>query len=285
MQMEGRMEGFERYIESLFQSGGIYEQDGVSSVLRSLRPKRRAHPPGLNAEKLKAMDEQFDAASHFRDEPQVIVPIRSDPISVTSSCLLGQMSLSMKVLGKELGYGHWEGSDEIKRSISQLNPVTSIQRLLNGEEMSYTYAGRVLDAAYVIPLASGFPLRLEGRANVVADVRGSVSADLSSFFSKASAHLTWKMHPSVAANFEASLTVDALFIKGELLMANLDVWSGRARTPALPPLPNVAIFRAVVPSRAVVMLFPTFKSNRYSKFSHLSESFDTILKFFCCSWS
>lgn len=65
------MEGFERYIESLFGPGGVYHQDEMQSVLQSLRPKRRVHPPGLNSEKLDAMDQQFDAASHFQDEPQV----------------------------------------------------------------------------------------------------------------------------------------------------------------------------------------------------------------------
>lgn len=123
----------------------------------------------------------------------------------------------MKLLGKELGYGHWEGTEEIMRSIAQLHPVANIQRLMNGDEMSYTYAGHVLDASYVVPLASGIPLRLEARANVVADVRGSVNADLSSLFSKASAHFAWKMHPSFAANFDASMTADVPFIKGESL--------------------------------------------------------------------
>ena len=120
-------------------------------------------------------------------------------------------------MGRELGYGHWEGSDEIMRSISQLDPVTYIQRLMSGEEVSFTYAGDVLDASYVVPLASGLPLRLEGRANVVADARGSVNADLSALLSRASAQLTWKMHPSAAANFDASLTVFTPFIQGEFI--------------------------------------------------------------------
>ena len=79
------MEGFERYIESLFGPGGVYDdQGGVGNILGSLlqRPKRRAHPPGLNSEKLSAMDQQFDAASHFRDEPQVTAPPPPPPNAI-----------------------------------------------------------------------------------------------------------------------------------------------------------------------------------------------------------
>ncbi len=74
MQFDGRMEGFEHYIESLFGPGGLYHQKEVGYILESLRSKIKVTPSSPNqpdAGKLKVMGEQFDAASRFTDEPEV----------------------------------------------------------------------------------------------------------------------------------------------------------------------------------------------------------------------
>lgn len=71
LQLEGRVEGFEHYVESLFGPGGLYEQKELKGLLQGLRSKRRTHLHGTSSDKLAAMDKQFNAASHFLDEPQV----------------------------------------------------------------------------------------------------------------------------------------------------------------------------------------------------------------------
>lgn len=71
-QIDGRMEGFERYVESLFGPGGLYPQKEVGYLLEGLRSKRKTSPLNqLDAGKLQMMDEQFDASSRFKDEPEV----------------------------------------------------------------------------------------------------------------------------------------------------------------------------------------------------------------------
>ena len=77
LQIDGRFEGFERYIESLFGPGGVYHQKEIGHILKSLRSKRKAQPVGLSASKLEAIDKQFDAKSRFNDEPEVLVIIFS----------------------------------------------------------------------------------------------------------------------------------------------------------------------------------------------------------------
>ncbi len=71
LQFDGRIEGFEKYIESVFGPGGIYQQKEVNAVLESLRPKRKVGTSKLNSGKLQMLDEQFDAGSRFTDEPEV----------------------------------------------------------------------------------------------------------------------------------------------------------------------------------------------------------------------
>lgn len=72
LQIDGRFEGFERYVESLFGPGGVYHQKEIGHILKSLRPKRKAQPVGLSASKLEAIDKQFNAKSRLDDEPEVI---------------------------------------------------------------------------------------------------------------------------------------------------------------------------------------------------------------------
>ena len=68
------MEGFELYIESLFGPSGLYHQKEVGYILQGLRSKRKVNQTSPNqpdAGKLQVMEEQFDAASRFKDEPEV----------------------------------------------------------------------------------------------------------------------------------------------------------------------------------------------------------------------
>lgn len=71
LQFDGRFEGFEHYVESLFGPGGPYQQKEIGYLLEGLRPKRKATPSTLNSGKLSTMDKQFDAGSHFSNEPEV----------------------------------------------------------------------------------------------------------------------------------------------------------------------------------------------------------------------
>ena len=127
------------------------------------------------------------------------------------------MSLSMKVFGSEISYGHWEGSKEIYDSISGLSPVSKLQKLMNGEENQLSYASQFIDSTQVVPLSSGLPMNLIARGQVVADFRGSLRTDLKSILKNGKGEIIWKVHPSAVVSFDGAMTVDAVAIHGIFL--------------------------------------------------------------------
>lgn len=124
------------------------------------------------------------------------------------------MSLSMKIFGNEIGYGHWEGRKEVLNWVQGLSPTTKLHNLMNGQEKQFSYATEYIDSTHVIPLSVGLPLNLMARGQVVADFRGNMRTDLKSILSKGQGEIIWKAHPSASVNFNGAMIVDAVAIKG-----------------------------------------------------------------------
>lgn len=134
----------------------------------------------------------------------------------------------MKLFGNEIGYGHWEGRQEVLEWFRQLSPTSRLHNLMNGEEGQYSYAAQYIDSTHIIPLAVGLPLNLLARGDIVADIRGSMKTDLKSMFSRGQGEIVWKVHPSAAVNFNGAMTVDAIVVKG-ILDAKVASWRMRAK--------------------------------------------------------
>jgi hypothetical protein len=123
------------------------------------------------------------------------------------------MSMSMKVFGNEIGYGHWEGRNEILERFRKLNPTSKLHNLMNGEENQFSYASQYIDSTHTIPLGVGLPLNLVAQGQVVAEIRGNMRTDLKSIFSSGKGEVVWKVHPSAAVIFNGAMTVDAIAVK------------------------------------------------------------------------
>ena len=128
------------------------------------------------------------------------------------------MSLSMKLMGNEIGYGHWKGREEVLQWFRQLNPTSRLHNLMNGEEVQSSYATQYIDSTRILPLGAGLPLTLLARGEVVADIRGNMRTDLKSMLSRAQGEIAWKIHPSAAVNFNGAMTVDAIAVKGIFIL-------------------------------------------------------------------
>lgn len=121
--------------------------------------------------------------------------------------------MSMKVFGNEIGYGHWEGRNEILERFRKLNPTSKLHNLMNGEENQFSYASQYIDSIHTIPLGVGLPLNLVAQGQVVAEIRGNMRTDLKSIFSSGKGEVVWKVHPSAAVIFNGAMTVDAIAVK------------------------------------------------------------------------
>lgn len=119
----------------------------------------------------------------------------------------------MKVFGNEIGYGHWEGRNEILERFRKLNPTSKLHNLMNGEENQFSYASQYIDSTHTIPLGVGLPLNLVAQGQVVAEIRGNMRTDLKSIFLSGKGEVVWKVHPSAAVIFNGAMTVDAIAVK------------------------------------------------------------------------
>ncbi len=133
--------------------------------------------------------------------------------------------MSLKVFGNEVGYGHWEGRNEILERIRKLSPISKLHNLMNGEENQFSYASQYIDSTHTIPLAVGLPLNLMAQGQVVAEIRGHMRTDLKSVFSSGKGEVVWKMHPSAAVIFNGAMSVDAIAVKSmTCLLLQLISW-------------------------------------------------------------
>ena len=133
--------------------------------------------------------------------------------------------MSLKVFGNEVGYGHWEGRNEILERIRKLSPISKLHNLMNGEENQFSYASQYIDSTHTIPLGIGLPLNLMAQGQVVAEIRGHMRTDLKSVFSSGKGEVVWKMHPSAAVIFNGAMSVDAIAVKSMIcLLLQLISW-------------------------------------------------------------
>lgn len=118
-------------------------------------------------------------------------------------------------MGNDISYSHFEGHKEIAMAMQQMNPIAKLQKMLNTEETHFSLASQYIDATNAIPLSVGLPLNLAVRGHVVADVRGALNTELKSLFLSGKGDVTWKLHPSAAVSFDASMSVDAGVASGK----------------------------------------------------------------------
>jgi Domain of unknown function (DUF1943) len=65
LEVDGRFQGFENTVESLFGPGGMYHQNDIRNVFQNLRVKRKVPPPsysGLNMQKFESMSQHFNTS-------------------------------------------------------------------------------------------------------------------------------------------------------------------------------------------------------------------------------
>lgn len=121
-----------------------------------------------------------------------------------------------------MSYSHFEGHKEIAGAFQSVNPLVKLHKILNTEESHFNFASQYVDSHYVIPLSIGLPLNLVARGQVVADLRGALKTDLKSLFQSGKGDVSWKLHPSAAVSFDASMSVDAVVTNGKFSEINFN---------------------------------------------------------------
>ncbi|KAJ8955427.1 hypothetical protein NQ318_003525 [Aromia moschata] len=136
LEVYGRAEGFEHYLESLFGPKG-----SSNTVKDNIMEKLRL-PRSISGNEI--IKSQVDRL------PNVLNSQAADP----------KVALGLKVFGNEIKYATFNGHEEIQAAAENLNPVFHLKRILSGKEINYNKAVMFLDSNYVVPSGAGLPLSL-----------------------------------------------------------------------------------------------------------------------------
>ncbi|KAJ8968085.1 hypothetical protein NQ317_002630 [Molorchus minor] len=188
LEVYGRAEGFEHYLESLFGPKGSSKtvKDNIMDKLRWARST------GEN-EVIKSQVEALPNVVNTISEPKV--------------------ALGLKVFGNEINYATFNGEKEIRDAIETLNPVYHLKRILSGKEINYNKAAMFLDSNYVVPSGAGLPLSLNaiGTASINIKLYGSLQAAGFSKDKELELDLTANIQPTVSLDITGEMSVDAFY--------------------------------------------------------------------------
>lgn len=75
----------------------------------------------------------------------------------------------LQVFGNDLKYSVLNGDKEIREALMRLNPWEKFKQMASGKEIHYENAAMFLDSTYVVPMASGLPVRLDFTGSVACN--------------------------------------------------------------------------------------------------------------------
>ncbi|XP_031834655.2 apolipoprotein lipid transfer particle isoform X2 [Nomia melanderi] len=184
-----RFEGLEYYAEKFFGPDGPYSNEKVSGFFKTLLRTVRQAP-----------EEEDDYWKRVKKLPNVIENNFDNP----------RISLSYKVFGNDLKYSVLNGDKEIREALMRLNPWEKFKQMASGKEIHYENAAMFLDSTYVVPMASGLPVRLDFTGSVACNFTISGLLD-SKGISNNNIEIVSNIMPSVSVNVVGSMAVDAFY--------------------------------------------------------------------------
>ncbi|KAJ3640007.1 hypothetical protein Zmor_003331 [Zophobas morio] len=188
MEVYGRLEGFEHYLESMFGPKGPLNSEKLKEKISKVRFSRSASENEVLKSEIDRLPNVMENSS---GEPKV--------------------SLGLKVFGNELKYATFDGDEEIKAALRTLNPVDHLKRILSGKEINYNKAAMFLDSNYVVPSGAGLPISLNalGTASINLKLFGSLHAP--NFIETKELDLKVDIRPSISLDLTGVMSVDAFY--------------------------------------------------------------------------
>ncbi|KAK4871887.1 hypothetical protein RN001_016011 [Aquatica leii] len=188
LELNGRIEGFEHYLESIFGPHGPLSARNLQENLPKMRWPRST---GNDAQLMSKMDQITKTQDRKHTEPKV--------------------SLGLKVFGNHIKHNTFKGKDEVKEAVLSLNPDKYIKRLISGKEINYNKATMFLDSSYVVATGAGFPLVLNAVGTLAVNLKlyGSLKAE--DFLKTKALDLVGDVRPSAAVDIVGSMSVDAFY--------------------------------------------------------------------------
>ncbi|XP_068239146.1 LOW QUALITY PROTEIN: uncharacterized protein [Palaemon carinicauda] len=186
LEVGGRIEGFEAYIERFFGSNGYFPEEHIEKVLKHMRSTSDAESTTL---------EGF--LDKITDEPEG--------------------SYYLRVFGHELHYHHFNGLENLITSPGSKTPLDFLMDLIRKGNVDYTKSFQVMDSHLHIPTISGLPLILDSKVTgtIKLEMKGGFMAESMTNFK-----LEGRFHPSAALQVDGHMIIDANVAKAGVKLSS-----------------------------------------------------------------
>lgn len=186
LEVGGRIEGFEAYIEKFFGSKGYFPEEHIEQILKNMRATSDAETTTL---------EGF--LDKITDEPEG--------------------SYYLRVFGHELHYHHFHGLENLFISPGSKSPLDLLIDLIRKGNVDYTKSFQVLDSQLHIPTISGLPLILDSKVTgtIKLEMKGNLMAESMTNFK-----VEGRLHPSAALKVDGHMIIDAQVAKAGVKLSS-----------------------------------------------------------------
>ncbi|KAF5300365.1 hypothetical protein FQR65_LT00986 [Abscondita terminalis] len=188
LELSGRAEGFEHYLESMFGPHGPFNAKNLQEKIPKMRwPRSTSNDHDL----ISKIDDVTKTQDKKHREPKV--------------------SLDMQIFGNYIKHSTFKGEDEIREAVRSLNPQIYINRLMSGKEINYNTATMFLDSSYVVATGAGFPLVLNAVGTLAVNLKLYGSLNTQDFAKNKAFDLLGDAKTSAAVDITGSMSVDAFY--------------------------------------------------------------------------
>ncbi|KAK3093078.1 hypothetical protein FSP39_010780 [Pinctada imbricata] len=190
LEVGGRIEGLEYFLETYFGPNGYFAEKTVKEATKQV-------VKGIDSRKMNKLDLQF--ASEM------------DKLKGT---------LYMRIFGNDIRYKSFRGSQDLF-SGSNINILELLISLSKQHDYTFTQNVMFLDSGIIIPTAAGFPMNLTLNGTATMDFAASGKIDLRKLgTSPRSLIISGLVRPSAAIEITSLMSVDAFVAKSGLKMVS-----------------------------------------------------------------
>lgn len=179
LEIGGRMEGLEVFIEKFFGPNGYYPEETVEAIIRGMRQSQLSQETTLEHMLEAVTDEQ-------------------------------EGSYYVRLFGNDVHYHHFRGIENFFDKSTSFNLVEMVMELARTGKVDYTRSFNLIDSEFNYPTVSGLPLQLKLNSKATVGLRMDGQFSATSF---RDIDIAGQIYPSASIHSDVSMLIDAHFSK------------------------------------------------------------------------
>ncbi|KAF7269539.1 hypothetical protein GWI33_017432 [Rhynchophorus ferrugineus] len=188
LEIQGRMEGFERYFESLF---------GPKGKANVLKEKVEEYKMRWT----RGVEDNSVIERNVQNIADKVNTVKNNP----------KIAFGYKVFGNDLKYSSYNGMGEIYEGLQNMNVFDYLRKLLSGKEINYKKASMFLDSNYIVATGSGLPLFLSAIGTGTVNIKLFGSLKPADFSKHKELDLVANFEPTASLDISAEMSLNSFY--------------------------------------------------------------------------